>query len=49
MSVFVCHLANLSQSQGSDKNAAALRGHTLEWNEVGGSGWGGGGGGGGEA
>lgn len=38
MSVFVCHLANLSQSQGSDKNAAALRGHTLEWNEVGGGG-----------
>lgn len=32
--VYVCHLANLSQSPGSDKNAAALRGHTLEWNEV---------------
>lgn len=32
--VYVCHLANLSQSLGSDKNAAALRGHTLEWNEV---------------
>lgn len=34
VSVYVCHLANLSQSPGSDKNAAALRGHTLEWNEV---------------
>lgn len=32
--VYVCHLANLSQSPGSDKNVAALRGHTLEWNEV---------------
>lgn len=27
-------LANLSQSPGSDKNAEALRGNTLEWNEV---------------
>lgn len=39
VSVYVCHLANLSQSPGSDKNAAALvraggGGHTLEWNEV---------------
>lgn len=32
--MYVCHLANLSQSPGSDKNAAALRGHTLEWNEM---------------
>lgn len=35
VSVYVCHLANLSQSPGSDKNAAALRGHSLEWNEQG--------------
>ena len=27
-------LVNLSQSPGSDKNAEALRGHTLEWNDV---------------
>lgn len=34
--VSVCRSANLSQSQGSDKNATALRGYTLEWN---GGGW----------
>lgn len=32
-------LANLSQSPGSDINAAALRGHTLEWNELRGAWW----------
>lgn len=36
VSVYVCHSANLSQSQGSDKNATALRGayFGMEWRGV---------------